>query len=133
MSTTAHGTFKITGWDEQDVHTGEGQPKMSVAHVTCDYSGGMEGKGFVEYVMGYAGDGTAQFVAMERFEGALDGRSGSFVMRVVGEFRDGAAAGQRTIVAGSGTDELAGIAGEGSFRAEHGAPEASWELDCTLA
>ncbi|MHC4976668.1 MAG: DUF3224 domain-containing protein [Planctomycetota bacterium] len=128
MDTTASGTFRITGWDESEVHTGEGQAKMSVAHVTCDYSGDMEGKGAVEYVMAYSGDGTAQFVAMERFEGSLGGKSGSFVIRVAGEFRDGAAMGERVIVAGSGTGELEGVGGEGSFRAEHGAPEASWEL-----
>jgi uncharacterized protein DUF3224 len=127
MTTSANGTFQITGWDETEIHPGEGLPKMSAAHVTAEYSGAMEGDGLVEYLMCYENEASASFVGMERFVGTLDGKQGSFVMRVAGTFGGGVASGTRTIVKGTGTGALEGITGEGSFRAVMG-EEATYEM-----
>ncbi len=131
MATNAKGSFNITGWNEQPIHMDDGQPKMSAAHVSADYSGDMEGSAKVEYLMMYESESTASFVGMERFTGTLGGKQGSFVFQVVGTFENGVAAGTRTIAKGSGTNELSGISGNGSFHAAMGG-EATYEMEYTL-
>ncbi len=79
--------------------------------MTKGYHGDLEATGVMEYVMAYAPDGTATFVGIERVDGRLGGRRGTFVMRDGGEFRDGVAASTFEILAGSGTGELTGVRG----------------------
>lgn len=55
--------------------------------------------------------GSAGYVAMERFDGTLDGRRGSFVMQHSGTMDGGRQVLAIVIAPGSGTGELAGIAG----------------------
>lgn len=55
--------------------------------------------------------GTAGYVALERFDGTLDGRHGSFVMQHSGTMQAGRRELAIVISPGSGTGELAGIAG----------------------
>ena len=63
----------------------------------------------------------------------LDGRSGSFVLRLGGGFEGGAARTTWTVVEGSGTGDLAGLQGEGGYVARQGEPEVAWELRWSLA
>lgn len=56
--------------------------------------------------------GTAGYVAMERVTGTLNGRSGSFSLQHRGTMASGTFDLNVMVVPGSGTDELAGIAGE---------------------
>ena len=127
MTTHAKGSFNISGWDEQPIHTKDDQPKMTVAHVSADYAGDMQGSAAIEYLMIHESDAAASFVGMERFTGKLGSKQGSFVMQVVGKFENGVASGTRTIAKNSGTGELAGISGHGSFNAPMGG-EATYEL-----
>ena len=55
--------------------------------------------------------GSAGYVALERFTGTLDGRRGSFVMQHSGTMDGGKQALAIAISPGSGSGELAGIAG----------------------
>ena len=70
--------------------------------------------------MAYAGETYATFVGYERIEGSLDGRSGTFVLQHVGAFEDGVAKADVRVVAGTGTGQLEGLAGDGTFVAERG-------------
>jgi hypothetical protein len=70
--------------------------------------------------MCYREDKTADFVGLQRFVGRLGSRTGSFVMRTQGTFDGEKAAGELSVVAGSGTEELGGITGAGAFVAPHG-------------
>ncbi|MEO6885278.1 MAG: DUF3224 domain-containing protein [Jatrophihabitantaceae bacterium] len=54
----------------------------------------------------------------EQVAGALGGRSGTFSLAVKGEHRDGVAATDVEVVAGSGTGELAGLRGSGHYAAD---------------
>jgi hypothetical protein len=91
------------------------------------FSGDLDGEGSVEWLMYYAEDGTARFVGLQRFSGRLGDRSGSFVLETQGTFDGGKAEGSWSVVPRSGTDELRGITGTGSFAAPHG-PKADIEL-----
>lgn len=56
--------------------------------------------------------GSAGYVAIERVEGVLDGRKGSFALQHTGTLNRGAPSLMVTVVPDSGTDELAGLSGE---------------------
>lgn len=114
MRQTANARFTIQGWNENAYSEGEGQPKMTRAAVVKTYMGDITGEGRVEYLMMYRGDGTAAFVGLERIVGRLADRTGSFVLLRTGAFEDGLAKESYTVVSGSATGELSGLAGEGT-------------------
>jgi hypothetical protein len=123
VSTEARGTFKIDSWDEEPY-----ADKLTRAQVTATYSGDVEGEGQTEWLMCYREDKTADFVGFQRITGRIGERSGSFVFESTGAFDGKAASGPLTIVKGSGTGELAGIVGRGTFHAPMGG-EPSFSLD----
>jgi hypothetical protein len=128
MNNTAKGIFEISAWDEKTVvELGPGS-KLSDARVTQKFSGDLNGDGSVTWLMCYASEKYARFVGMQRVVGAIGDRTGSFVMETVGEFDGTLAKGDWSIVPGSGTGALAGIAGEGSFEAPHG-PKATYSIE----
>jgi hypothetical protein len=128
--TTANATFTVQGWDEQTFE--ERDPgKLTIASVQQAVSGDIEGSSDVRWVMAYTADDAAEFVGVQSVTGSLGGRTGSFVLRSVGTFDGKTAAGEVTVVAGSGTGDLAGLSGTGSFNAPMGG-EASITLDYQL-
>lgn len=118
---TAKFNGKIEGWDESTIAELQSGGKLTQASVKQSFSGDVEGDGSVEWLMCYRPDQTAEFVGMQRVVGRLGDRSGSFVMlQIDGTFDGAVARGKLTIVPGSGTDELAGLSGEGEFNAPLG-------------
>jgi hypothetical protein len=115
-------TFQITNWDEKTYQEIEGVAKLSSAKVTQSYTGAIEGTSSVEYLMAYTVQGTANFVGLERISGTVAGKTGTFVLQHVGSFSEGKARSAWTIIAGSGTAELADLLGSGSYVAGHGEP-----------
>ena len=122
MTTDTTCTFQITGWDEKTYQEIEGSAKLSNAKVTQSYSGGITGASSVEYLMSYSRHGTASFVGIERVSGTVDGKTGTFVLQHNGSFSEGKARSSWSIVAGSGTGDLANLRGNGSYVAGHDAP-----------
>jgi hypothetical protein len=119
MKKRATAMFAIKGWDEKPYNEVAGQPKLTRASVTKTFTGDLEGESQLEYLMMYRADGTASFVGLERVQGRLGGRSGSFVLQRTGVFDGTLAKESYTVVAGSGTGELASLRGEGSSAAGH--------------
>jgi hypothetical protein len=119
MSTHAIATFQIKSWDEKPYNEIEGLPKLTRASVTKSCKGDIEGEGMLEYLMMYRADGSASFVGLERIVGRLGGRSGSFVLQHSGVFEGGVAKATYFVVPGSGTGDLHGLRGEGSFASGH--------------
>ena len=115
MHTHTSCSFEITGWDEQPYQTFENGAKLTRAKVTQAYQGAVDGEGTVEFLMAHAADGTASFVGLERVEGTVHGKSGGFVVRHVGTYDSGGARSDCSIVPGSGSRELTGITGQGSY------------------
>jgi uncharacterized protein DUF3224 len=118
MPTHATAEFKVTNWDENPTLTDDGGPKITHASVTMDFHGDLEGKGSVEWLMGYDDAGkTAKFVGLERVVGKIGDRSGSFVLQHSGTFDGKIAKAKVDVVPGSGTGDLEGMRGKGSFEA----------------
>jgi Protein of unknown function (DUF3224) len=130
MAERLTGIFKIDGWDESAYSEEQDGRKLTQASVKQSFSGDIEGEGSVEWLMCYRPDQTAEFVGLQRIDGRLGGRSGSFVLlQTDGSFDGTEAKGQLSVVPGSGTGELSGLRGQGQFSAPR-ASEASMTLDC---
>jgi hypothetical protein len=128
MSTQAKGTFHVETWDEKPYQEIGGGVKLTRASVAQTFAGDVEGKGSVEYLMAYREDGTATFVGLQRIEGKVGGRSGSFVLQLAGTFEGGVAKAGWFVVTGAGTGDLRSLRGGGGFEAPHG-PDGTVTLD----
>ena len=119
----AHATaeFEVESWDENPALDGNGGSKVTRASVTMAFEGDLEGEGEVEWLMSYDDGTTARFVGLERVVGKIGDRSGSFVLQHTGTFDGKIAKADLSVVPGSGTGDLAGMTGRGSFEAGMGA------------
>ena len=126
--TDATGTFQVTGGGEDPYHEQEGGPKLARVSGTQRFTGDIEGEGSVEWLMCYLPDGTARFAGLQRVEGSIGERTGSFVMESIGTHDGKASKGVWTVIAGSATGDLSGLTGEGTFDAP-GGPEVSYRLE----
>jgi hypothetical protein len=122
------GELTYNSWDEETYADREGDRKLTRATVEQDLTGDVTGTGQVEWLMSYGNDGTAHFVGLQQFEGSIDGREGSVVLEVIGDYDGKEAIWTGKVVEGSGTAGWAGMRGEGRFRAPHG-PTTSFTLD----
>src|SRR6478752_3780384 len=108
--TTATITITAKTWDEERV--GEVDPAHAVARAT--------------YTTEWAGDATGtstcwlliSYVTGEPDTATIGGRSGTFVLAVSGAHTGSVARTDVRVVAGSGTGELKGISGSGSYAAD---------------
>jgi len=75
-------------------------------------------------------DGSAGYVALERFSGSLNGRRGSFILQHNGTMTKGVPTMIVAVVPDSGTDQLAGLAGEMTIIIADG--KHSYEFEYTL-
>jgi hypothetical protein len=123
----ATGTFTVTGGSENPIHEAPGEVRLTRVSGTQRFEGDIVGDGSVDWVFCYRPDRTATFVGFQRIEGSIAGRTGSLVLESTGDHDGRSSRGLWRVVSGSGTGELAGIRGAGSFHAP-GGPEASYEL-----
>jgi hypothetical protein len=133
MTTHGTGTLEIKSWDEK---TWDGKnwkdvtgAKLTHAVVIHTLHGAIEGEGTVHFLMSYSEDGSANYVGMHRVVGSLDGRSGSFVLKVDGSFKGDTAESTWSVVPDSGTGDLRGLRGEGGSVAKHGDSQPPYTLD----
>ena len=132
MTKSAKGTFEVTGWDEKPyAQIGDGG-KLTKASVKGKLDGDIVGEATTEWLMCYASENEATYVGFQKVDGTLGGRKGSFVIENDGTFDGKKARGSWSVVPGSGTGELAGISGEGTFDSPKG-PKASFSLEYDLA
>jgi hypothetical protein len=89
-------------------------------HVQESFAGDISGEGAVEFLQAARADGSASFVGIERVTGTVGGREGTFLLQDAGTVRDGIVSGDWFVIPGSGTGQLAGLRGEGGFRANLG-------------
>ena len=77
------------------------------------FTGGLSGRSAGQMLSSRSGtEGSAGYVAIERVEGTLDGRTGSFVLQHSGHANRGETRLRVNVVADSATDELTGLRGE---------------------
>ncbi|MCP2183592.1 DUF3224 domain-containing protein [Prauserella alba] len=114
------GTFTMNTWNEHVASGDEGAPRYAHARASFTYTGAIEGTSTCDYLLYYPGegftDGGQASPGVERIEGTVDGRTGSFVVRH--DVRYGADGIDDTwsVVPGSGTGDLAGITGHGTAK-----------------
>jgi len=120
MQTTS--TFTVSSFEPTDVGAViETAVPVSVARMVKEFTGGLEGRSTTLFTSAFdmvAEVGT--YVAIESFEGSIDGRAGSVNIAHSATTYGGQERKHElvVIVPGSGTDALAGITGSGSLRVE---------------
>lgn len=95
-------------------------PVLTRIHVQESFSGDIQGDGVVEFLQAGRADGSASFAGLERVTGKLAGREGTFVLQDTGTVDGSIVSGDWFVVPGSGTGQLAGLRGDGGFRASLG-------------
>lgn len=133
MTTT---TLTITGktWDEERVGEVEGAHAVARATFTTEWKGEISGTSTCWLLISYV-DGdpdkpetlVGPYTGYELVEASIGDRRGTFVLAATGDHRGGVAKTDVVVVAGSGTGELSGIRGSGSYSAD--AMEYTLELD----
>jgi len=89
-------------------------------HLTETFAGDIEGESPVRALQLLRDDKSASQVSLQRFRGKVGGREGSFVLQGSEIVENGKIRATWFVVPGSGTDELAGLRGEGGFEGEFG-------------
>ena len=119
------GTITTTEWSEI---TWDGKPADELASgvtlvaVTASIDGTIEGVVTDRWLMSYTTPGVAEFTGLTQVSGTVAGRSGTVVLRHVGQMTNGDLRSDFVVVAGSGTGELADLTGSGTitFTAQQG-------------
>jgi hypothetical protein len=130
MAMHAEGSFdvKSTLLPADDATTG-----TSIGRVALDkqFHGDLDAASKGEMLgAGNPATGTAGYVAMEQVTGTLHGKSGSFALEHKGTLEGGKFEPNVTVVPGSGTGELTGIAGDMTITIAAG--KHSYSFDYTL-
>ena len=110
MTTRATGTFDVKTTPQADDHA----VALGFGRLTLDktFHGDLTGTSRGQMLAaGTAVQGSAGYVALERVEGALAGRRGTFILQHHGAMTRGAPSLTVTVVPDSGTDELTGLSG----------------------
>lgn len=118
--TRADGVIAVHKYEPTVYDQPDAGPALTQIHVEEEFSGDITGAGVVEFLQAAPATGPASFVGIERVTGELAGRSGSFLLQDQGVVEDNTVTGQWFVIPGSGTGGLAGLRGEGGFRAELG-------------
>jgi hypothetical protein len=113
---TATGTFEV-----KMLPPAGGAPEDGFLRLALEktFEGGLDGASKVAMLA--TSDGRSPeggYVALERFTGQLDGKSGSFIMQHSGIMAPGSMELRVLVSPGSGTGELAGITGKLEIRRE---------------
>jgi hypothetical protein len=111
--------FQVTGWDVTPYDEKPGSPTLSRVAVKKTFDCELKGESTAQLLMCASEDGSAGYTVMERVEGCLCGRAGSFVM-----IHGATHTPQETsralgfIMPNSGTGELEGISGTVEFKTD---------------
>jgi hypothetical protein len=130
MTTRAAGTFevKITPLTPDGIG---GDKSMGRMAIDKRFQGDLEGTSNGEMLTGGTDvKGSAVYVAVEKVEGKLAGRAGTFLLRHVGTMTRGVPELSVVVVPDSGTGELKGLSGTMNILIEPG--KHSYEFDYSL-
>jgi hypothetical protein len=127
MKQTTTGTIAVTSYNPAPYSQLADGPDLVEINIVESFDGGIIGEGAARFVQTLRKDGSATFCGAERVTGKLAGRRGTFVLQDTGTLANNTVAGSWFVVPGSGTGELAGLRGEGTFEAQLG-EHAHWNL-----
>ena len=130
MPHTAKGTFIVT---MKPLDFEGAQPAFRLGRMSIDkqISGDLTATTMGQMLSAMTStDGSAGYVAMERVDGSLDGKQGTFVLQHTGTMARGNPSLRVTVVPDSGTGELTGL--EGTFQIEVVEGKHTYEFTYTL-
>ena len=110
----AEGTFNLDGFDDEPPHHDRDGVKMARAHITKSFHGDLVGTSETDIIT-VGTEHPAAYVGIERFDGMVHGRKGSFILQHAAGGTDGVPWMTWKIVETTGTGELTGICGEGQI------------------
>ncbi|HXP54962.1 MAG TPA: DUF3224 domain-containing protein [Streptosporangiaceae bacterium] len=110
----AEGTFNLDRFDAEDPYDDHDGVKLSRAHISKTFSGDLVGTSETDLITVTA-ENPAAYVAIERFDGTVHGRKGSFILQHEAGGTGGVPWMTWKIVESTGTGELAGLRGEGQI------------------
>lgn len=126
MTMHAQGPFEVK-------MTPQPAGEHGIARLALDkqFSGDLEATSMGEMLAAHtAVEGSAGYVAMERVDGTLHGRRGTFVLQHSGTMDRGAPSLALSVVPDSGTGELAGLSG--TMRIDREGGKHAYSFDYTL-
>ncbi|UJF23167.1 DUF3224 domain-containing protein [Shewanella sp. OMA3-2] len=124
-----NSTSKITAWDEKAYATFENDVKHTQAKISQHYTGELNGKADVMYLMVYQSATEAVFVGYETITATINNLSGTLTLQHLGQYRNGIASSEFTVVADSGRGDFTNIVGKGHFSSTtNGQAEYHFEL-----
>lgn len=115
IATTTVRAYQAAAYDQP-----QQGPELNRIHVEEAFSGDLEAAGITELLLAAHADGSASFVGIERVDGALGGRRGTFLFQSIGTIRGNEVSAEWLVSPGSGTGELAGLRGKATLRARLG-------------
>lgn len=95
-------------------------PTLNEVALNETFNGDIDGTSVVRALQMLRADKSTSMVSLQRFEGRLHGRQGTFVLQGTERVEQGKVSGQWFVVPGSGTGELAGLRGDGGFEGSFG-------------
>lgn len=110
MGTRLEASFEITGWEETDLVDEDGV-RTYRTDVSKSFSGDIEGTSEAWLVMTTTPSGPAAYVGLEVMDVSIGERDGTFVLKHDAVATDEGQTADWTVVPGSGTGDLADIAG----------------------
>ena len=124
----ASGTFEVNLAPQQD----DGGAAVGRMTIDKQFQGDLSGTSKGQMLMaGTAVEGSAGYVAIEKVDGSLGGRSGSFYLQHSGTMTRGVGVLNVTVIPDSGTGELTGLSGKMNIIIAGG--KHSYEFDYELA
>jgi hypothetical protein len=131
LTNHAKGTFEVKVSPQSD--DGVGDPTIGRLALDKQFHGDLEGTSKGQMLA--VGDGkpgsSGGYVAMERFNGTLNGRTGTFALQHTATMNRGVPQISIAVVPDSGTGQLVGIAGKMSINIVEG--KHSYEFEYTLS
>ncbi|WP_157246450.1 DUF3224 domain-containing protein [Nonomuraea typhae] len=127
----AKGTFDTAGWTPQPAYDDRDGVSLGVVTMTKTFHGDLTGTSLVTLlVVSTPVEESKAYVALERIDATLDGRTGSFTVQHLAASEPSGQSLRVSVVPDSGTGELTGIRGEMQI---HIAPDGthSYVLDYT--
>lgn len=110
---TAKGTFDTANWDAKQPYEERDGVTLGLVTMTKTFHGDLTGTSLVTLMIATTPvEDSRSYVALERIEGALHGRSGSFVVQHNAVSDRGAHSLRVSVVPDSATGELTGLRGE---------------------
>jgi haloacetate dehalogenase len=116
-----HAQAEVTVNSHEAVPYDDGsEPALVEIRIEETFAGDLEGSSTVRALQVAHREGSASLLTLQRFRGRLDGKSGTFVLEGRGSVEQGQIEVKWSVVPQSGTEELAGLCGEGGFKGRFG-------------